>query len=63
VEGINQIRKEGKKERNGGNVMLRKEGFLVEFQRAFVQYGSGTHPSSYSFGTGGSYPGGKAAGA
>jgi hypothetical protein len=28
-----------------------------------VQTGSGAHPASYSMGTGGSFPGGKAAGA
>jgi hypothetical protein len=28
-----------------------------------VQTGSGAHPASYSIGTGGSFPGGKAAGA
>jgi hypothetical protein len=28
-----------------------------------VQIGSGIHPASYSMGTGGSFPGGKAAGA
>jgi hypothetical protein len=32
-----------------------------EFSRLHVQTGSGVHPASYPMGTGGSFPGGKAA--
>jgi hypothetical protein len=38
-------------------------GNKMEYQSMFVQTGSEVHPTSSPMGTGGSFPGGKAAGA
>jgi hypothetical protein len=46
-----------------GSRFLFPEGAGNFFLHHRVQNGSGAHPASYSMGTGGSFPGGKAAGA
>jgi hypothetical protein len=43
---------------DGGEVAVR-----VPVGSIFIQIGSGAHPTSYPMGTGGSFPGGKVAGA